>query len=229
MGTDRQVHAPACGVVVLDSQPLIAIAGTWGWKSPWWKAGSLFWAYMKGQGIEQLTVAADDHLPEAERVAFEWSTDLGNSWKFWQSRRSQWEAGASSLLYFVNAADVPEGDVVIVAHSHGGQVALLAAARGLCINRLVTIGTPVRADLAEAIAKARPNIKQWWHVCDAKSDKTAWWGAFGDRHFWNRRDFPQADRNIRLDRIAHSKLLNNVELFDYWELTGLVAFLKGRS
>lgn len=197
---------------------VIAVAGTWAWKSPWWKDGSPFWDYMARHDIEPM---------RAGRLPFEWSTDLADSWKFWKKRRSDWEAGGAALLYYVDAADIAPSDTVVIAHSHGGQVVFHAAARGLKIDRLITVATPVRADMAETIAAARPNIRRWMHLCDAESDRTAFWGAFGDRRIGNVREFTQADRVVRVKRIGHSTLLNDYDKFPLWDTTGAVRFLQG--
>lgn len=195
-----------------------AVQGTWAWASTWWKDGSPFWCYMQAHGIAPARIGG---LP------FRWSTDLADSWKFWQKRRSDWEAGGDALAYYLDA--LPERERVVLAHSHGGQVALHCAALGMKIDRLVTLATPARKDMAEVIAKARPNIREWWHVCDASQDSTAWWGGFGDGHVGNSRHFPQANENVLIPGIGHSKLLNEEDLFWWWLHTGVIAMLKGES
>lgn len=192
-----------------------AIAGTWAWKSQWWQDGSTFWAYMRLHGIGPARIGG---LP------FRWSTDLGNSWKFWESRRSDWEAGGDALAYYLDA--LPERERVVVAHSHGGQLAFCCARLGVQIDRLVTVATPVRNDMKQIVDDARPYIRSWWHVCDEKSDKTAWWGAFGDRKIGNSRVFTQANEVVKLPKIGHSKLLNDPNKLPLWEQSGLIHMLK---
>ena len=195
-----------------------AVQGTWAWASPWWKDGSPFWAYMAGHGIAPARI---NGLP------FRWSTDLADSWKFWAKRRSDWEAGGDALAYYLDA--LPERERVVLAHSHGGQCALMCAALGVKIDRLVTLATPARKDMADTVAQARPNIREWWHVCDADTDNTAWWGAFGDGHVGNTRTFPAANQNVLIPNIGHSKLLNDERLFWWWSQSGVIPMLKGAS
>lgn len=194
-----------------------AVAGTWAWRSAWWQDGSDFWRYMATHDIHPARIGGRP---------FRWSTDLGNSWKFWESRRSQWEAGGDALAYYLDA--LPESERVVIAHSHGGQCAAYCAAHaGLKIRTLITVATPVRADMEAVWRKARPNIGTWWHVCDADTDRIAWWGAFGDGRVGNTRQFREADRNIPLKDIDHSRPLNNPDRFYLWEDTGAIALIKG--
>lgn len=199
-----------------------AVQGTWGWEGGWWEDGSRLWAYLAPFGIRPARVG---DLP------FVWSTDLGGTWQFWrrwfggEPRWSDWEAGGYALAYFLRHA--PESERVVLSHSHGGQVALHAAALGARIDRLITVSTPVRADMAGTVAKARPHIGEWWHVCDLEHDRTAWWGAFGDGHVGNKREFRDADHNIRIAGIGHSGLLEDPKLFPLWQKRGLIDFLRG--
>lgn len=195
---------------------VVAVAGTWAWQSAWWQDGSPFWRYMEAHGVYPARI---NGLP------FRWSTDLGNSWKFWQTRRSQWEAGGDALAYYLDA--LPAQHRVVLAHSHGGQVVAHAAAMGVEIDRVVTIATPYRADMEVTYAKARASIRRWAHVLDSDGDNTAWWGAFGDRRVGNVRHFTQADANIKIAGIGHSGLLSDPKHFHWWTCAGIIDHLKG--
>lgn len=195
------------------------IGGTWSWRSAWWQDGSDLFAYWSHFGLTPLRV---DGRP------FRWTGDLGASWKFWkgdEDRVLEWIAFGDSLMSYAHC--LPSDQLVIVAHSHGGQIPILAAANGLKIARLLTIATPVRADLADEVAAGRPNIGHWMHVCDSKGDKTAWWGAFGDRQWGNTREFPESDSVVRLPGIGHSGLVSDPKQFHHWQSAGLIKFLKG--
>lgn len=192
---------------------LIPIAGTWGWRDRWWQQDA---ALMARLGAQIVTVAGRP---------YRWSTDL-IGWKFWRKERlSDWEAGADALAYFCDA--VPYADRNIIAHSHGGQVALFAAASGLDIRRLLTVSTPVRDDVP--IATARPRIAQWWHICSADDDRFQRWGMFGDGRISTTRVFADrgaaADINIRVPGLGHTRLLTDPACFDLWESMGLRDFL----
>lgn len=197
---------------------VVGIAGTWAWKSPWWQDGSDFWTYMITR--HNIHPARIDGLP------FRWSTDLADSWKFWKKRRSDWEAGGDALAYYLK--HIPYRYRVVLAHSHGGQVVAHCAKHGVRIDRLVTLATPVRADMQDTWAQARPHIRQWMHVMDSEGDKTAWWGAFGDRKFGNTREFSQADTVVKVGGIGHSDLLNDRKKFHLWDTAGVIGFMKGQ-
>jgi hypothetical protein len=163
---------------------------------------------------------------------FEWETHLGSSWAFWRrwgwgDRAVQgWFYAGRSLSYYLDGV-LPE-ERIVVAHSHGGQVALHAAASGLYIHRLLTIGTPVRADMAPIARQARANIGKWWHVSDLESDPMAILGMFGDGDVGGRRTFAltAVDRNVRLEGIRHSRMLNDPKVFRLWPKAGLIRFLR---
>jgi hypothetical protein len=194
---------------------VVGIAGTWAWKSAWWQDDSPFWRYMRRHGIYPARVNGRP---------FRWSTDLGSTWQFWKSRHSDWEAGGDALAYYLDA--LPPAYRVVVAHSHGGQVAAYCAAQGVTIDRLVTVATPVRADMEGTWKLARQSIRHWCHVMDSEGDKTAWWGAFGDGRFGNTREFKDTDATVKIGGIGHSGLLSDPSKFPMWEYTGLIGQLK---
>ncbi len=115
----------------------------------------------------------------------------------------------------------------LIAHSHGGQVALYAAAKGLRIPALVTVGTPVRADMQPIAEAALPQIGKWLHISDARWD---WWGqigAFGDGAISLTRTMPfPSCVNAQLRGIAHTKVLNDPSKFPLWETNGWLEYLR---
>jgi hypothetical protein len=195
---------------------VVGVAGTWAWKSAWWQDDSPFWRYMHSFDILPARIGG---------LAYRWSTDLGDSYNPFKSRRSQWEAGGDALAYYYDA--IPKHERVAIAHSHGGQCVAYCAALGVEIDRLITVGTPCRADMRTVWARARPHIRQWTHVLDSDSDRVAWWGAFGDRKFGNQRHFEAADANVKIAGIGHSGLLSDPEQFHWWQGAGLIDRIKG--
>jgi hypothetical protein len=195
---------------------VVGVPGTWAWKSAWWQDDSPFWRYMHSHDINPARL---DGRP------FRWSTDLGNSWKFWESRRSDWEAGGDALAYYLPT--IPKHERVVVAHSHGGQCVAYCAALGVEIDRNITVGTPCREDMRKTWELARPYIRSWTHVMDSDSDNVAWWGSFGDRKLGNQRHFDIADANVKIAGIGHSGLLSDPEQFHWWQGAGLIDRIKG--
>jgi hypothetical protein len=213
---------------------VVCIHGTWGADfdhagHQWYEPCSPFVAYLKTQAIDASTLAG-----------FLWSGDIGGiakvlPWNWFRSiDERDWRAGAESLTYFLRPsflrndedAYVPLTDRNIIAHSHALQVVTYACANGLKINKLLTIGSPVRADMNDLYRAARPNIGVWTHVHSDGGDKMQWLGELFDGHLGIVREQPFADRNLRIPRVSHSKLLNDPAAFPCWQQYGLLEFLK---
>lgn len=197
----------------------ITIPGTWGWGSSdkWWSPGSPFVQFMEGQGA--LLLRPDD--------PFLWSTDIDGTWFDWIFRHGRtfpdWEAGAAALTYYLK--DVPYYDRNLIAHSHGGQVALLAACK-VDIRRLVTVSTPYRKDLADNYAFARKHIGHWEHIHSDTSDLIQLAGSIFDGHFGFHRRMPDADLNVMLPKVGHSGILQDPRFIPEWRDAGIIARLR---
>lgn len=195
---------------------LVCVPGTWALSKSgtpqsqaWWRPGSAFWEYMTALGVEMVG---------AERP-FVWSTDLGGV--FGGRDKNDWRAGGASLYAYIvpplcPERRIPPAETAVVAHSHGGQVALLAAAAGLKIHTLLTIATPVRRDMRAGIAAARPNITHWEHIHSDRSDRMQWVGALFDGRLGIYRAFPEADVNVRLADAGHSRVLHDPAYQHEW-------------
>lgn len=204
--------------VSLRSCRYTLILGTWGFdgdeadKRQWWHPGSAFRAYLE---------ATFGVLP-AHPVPFVWSSDIDGSFRWpWEKKRFRdWQAAGAALGYYLDDVIEPR---LVLAHSHGGQVALMAAAYGTRIDRLVTLGTPVRRDMRATIAKARPNIGRWTHVA-VRGDRMQRLGMIFDGSFSLRRSFDEADRNVLIEdkRVGHSGSLNDPRHFHLWADLGLL-------
>ena len=112
-----------------------------------------------------------------------------------------------------------KSDTILVAHSHGGQVAALALAEGLPqVKRLVTIGTPVREDMREVYKAARGGLVSWHHFY-SNSDWMQLFGSLFDGSWKLTRamDFAQ---NVLCYKKGHSAMLKPSywEENDLWEL-----------
>jgi len=107
-----------------DGSMAIIIHGTWATSNAWWqpKTGP-FWKHIKRTW---------PHLYDGPSP-FWWS---GANWN--RSRL----AAAHDLIRWTKLNGVRSLD--IIAHSHGGNVCLLAAQLGLQINQLILLGTPIR-------------------------------------------------------------------------------------
>jgi hypothetical protein len=207
---------------------VLLVHGTWSGDfkgntaTQWWEPGSSFAAFLANQGL-------DAEVFELCR----WSGDLTGlarllPWNWFRSPESRdWEAGAQALRYLLEprGCPAPFWQRNVIAHSHGGQVALLAAASGLSIRRLVTVSTPVRGDMVDAIIKARPNIERWLHVYDPTlKDRMQVLGEIGDGRLGWKRSFPVADVNVSVAGAGHSGVLTQPEWFRVWKTRGLIDF-----
>ncbi len=148
---------------------------------------------------------------------FVWSTDLGGI-GFGDSGLRGWHAAGINLYYYCvpplgAGRRVPPEDLIVLAHSHGMQAALYAAAEGLKIRRLVTVGGPVRKDMMAVAERARPNIAYWTHIHGNHKDRWQWFGTLFDGAFGIIRRHPLANRNIGLD-VSHSEILHKPQYYE---------------
>jgi len=108
-----------------STETTLIIHGTWAPTETWWKPGGDFWNYV------------NTHV-----------TNLyGKSDYFHWSGRNKHLAridGARRLVSWTKSRGF--SSVNIIAHSHGGNVAIMAAQLGLNIGKLVTLGTPIRLE-----------------------------------------------------------------------------------
>lgn len=201
----------------------LPLAGTHSWtgklSGEWWQDGSEYLAFMATQGF----------VPYDPEDPFVWDTGLGGLPIF---GTTNWYAAGLNLRHYNGF----KGPIRIVAHSHGGQVAAYAAARGLKIYSLVTIGTPVRADMYPIWTAARKNIRYWTHVYSDWSDKTQLLGSLFDGAFGIERRFiwtdvfgirQGANKNLGLPGVGHSGLIRTPKHFAKWEEAGLLEDLRG--
>jgi len=213
------------------STPVLLVQGTHAWgrtdpETEWWSRRSPFAQFLTAEGC---TVLGGDR-------PYVWDTDLDGVGFLsrTRTRHINWEAAGLSLYAYLrpplraNFDDyVPLADRNLIAHSHALQVVAYACARGLIINRLVTIGAPVREDMAEVYAAARPHIGAWWHVHSDASDRIQWLGTLFDGHLGIVRAHPRADRNVAIPKVSHSKLVNDQRDFPLWDAYNLLPFLRG--
>jgi pimeloyl-ACP methyl ester carboxylesterase len=201
------------------------VGGTWAYDGrvpddEWYAPGSAFVrAVLAPHGIEPLW--PDD--------PFVWDGEAdGVGWWGRERKHLVWQAAAANLVYRLKALPLEQRN--LIAHSHGGQVALYAASV-LPLNRLITVTTPVRGDMVHTIAVARANIGAWWHLYSTGflRDKMQWFGEFFDG-VWNippKRTFDAANQNVACKDVGHSGLLCEAKYYDQWTTTGAAAFMAG--
>lgn len=182
---------------------VVLIEGTW--TGAWAREGSPFRAHLARQGFQ---------LPPDG--PFEWSGNVAGlpraiSW--WRNDKfSDWRAGGAALRWYLRA--LPYADRNVIAHSHGGQLALFAASQyDTWIRRLITVATPCRGDLAGVTRAALPNIAHWTHVSSREGDLIARLGQLFDGRLRRGRTQVFADVNATHPGIGHSKVLTDPAYF----------------
>ncbi|MBL3827213.1 MULTISPECIES: esterase/lipase family protein [unclassified Marinobacter] len=103
----------------------IIVHGTWASSEAWWQKGGDFWKYI------------DSLVPNLYQGSspFKWSGDNSHGKR---------KAAAKDLFNWLQGVS----EVDIIAHSHGGNIAMEATRMGLNIKKLILLGTPVRYEYA---------------------------------------------------------------------------------
>lgn len=218
----------------------VAIAGTWAQRDPldavdpwrdWWHPYSHWSATLRTAGHEPLR--PDPYI---------WSTDLDGTW--WQRamqrrRYGDWLAAAFALCYYCGHRPVVRHDEIdahhraqgwrpgrkytgvrlkpwLIAHSHGGQVALLAVGKlGLPVAGVITVCTPVRRDVLDVAGPI--SQAPWVHIYSDDADRWQWLGEWGDGVLRIARQMPAPA--VNLDAAishGHSGLLTTPEGIRTW-------------
>lgn len=185
-------------------QKTILVSGTWGLSSDdWWKVASPFWQTAKHHGLD--LAAPDD--------PFMWTTALEGV----KGDNREWSVAAAALRWFCKAKGIERPN--IIAHSHGGQLPLLATFQGLDIGNLVTVATPVRGDVLSQVIVQK--IQRWVHIHTGVGDTMQLLGELGDGEISARRKMPEAENIYESDQ-THSGLLDA----DLWTARGWWELLK---
>lgn len=208
----------------------LPVAGTHGWRGQqtgsWWQDGPWL-EYM----------AARDVVPYNAARPFIWSTNLDGisllPWRWGRSTYREWSLAAYHMAaYFMpplgDGPSIPGRETRMVCHSHGGQPALISAAKyDLKIDTLITVCTPYREDLRDVVELARPNIRYWLHIHSDKSDMWQILGGLGDGKVGIQRQQDAADRNVQISRAGHTRVLEDPDWFKAWEEEGWLDALRG--
>ena len=171
---------------------VLLVAGTHGRHDAWWRAGSPFVLALEARG----------HHLAAPDEPFSWATGLDGL----IGENDEWEAAGEYLRLWLDKHPVD----IVIAHSHGGLVCLYAAAAGATIPRLITVATPVRADLRQTREYASAHIAGFWAHIYGGLDGWQLLGELGDGggpFAWARR-MPEAHLNVWGGWARHGALLD---------------------
>lgn len=203
----------------------ILVAGTGSWKDngsiDWFCPGHDFGKFLDAQGVAPIYDGNGTPKP------FVWSTDLAGVPVL--TNKKDWAAGGAALSYFVRFKAICRSyETALIVHSHGLQVAAFAAAEyGLKVDTLISMGSPLRADMRDRYQVLRTNTRYWLHVHSDKSDRWQWFGELFDGHFGIVRETPLANRNDFVPGVGHSELLRDPAQYHHWIDRGWIDLLKG--
>lgn len=147
---------------------------------PWYRRGSMFDRYLRGLGYERVEQDNDPLTPDPGY----WSTDVGGlvipsilhalfGWAVpWFDPHRTWNAHAADFAHFLASRQRElAGGVLVVAHSHAGQVIAYAMryAHEECLRIppifLVTVDTPIRMyDMARNYRVMSGMVERWTHL-----------------------------------------------------------------
>lgn len=203
--------------------PVVAIGGTWSTRhswdgdDQWWGNASPWWKAMTDWGFCPLR--PDD--------PFVWSSDIngGPRWPWTKERFGDLHAGARALKYYFR--DVPIDQRHVVAHSAAGNLTAIACATGLVLASLVTVSTPVRADLRPYYVAAAPRVGQWLHLYSDWSDRVQWFGQWFDGSFRVQRQIlVPGINNQGVPGMGHTGVLETPAGIALWATQGWADFLR---
>ncbi len=191
----------------------ILVAGTFGFRGSipvgaWWAPSSPFASMLAEMGLD---VAGSR---PGERP-FIWSSDLDG---VFESEHVDWKAGGSSLYEYVvpslcAGARIAPSETTIIAHSHGLQPVLYAAAQNLHIGHLVSVCSPIRLDMAPVMKAARQNVGRWTHLYSPDDPIQ----LAGQDPWACSRDCMQADANIQIPGMTHTSAVEDPTYFFRWK------------
>jgi hypothetical protein len=168
---------------------IVALApGTWSATDPLYAPDSLWCRWLETQGITVRVLT--------------WTTALGG---FGPSRHDTWDRAAT---YWAAGQAKDPVDAWLV-HSHAGQPAAMAVARGAVVPLLVTVCTPVRHDLQPIYQAARVHLDAqggtWRHLFGgARRDVWGQFGALFDGGLSVNRAMAQAHANVYCPARGHA-------------------------
>lgn len=212
----------------------LPIAGTWGWKGhtttgQWWQPDSPVLRYLEDHQLAHIA----PHRP------FIWTTSLnGAIGRVFGGGTQDWDTGGANLnSYFRPIFELPDEDTYVPIaqrnvwlHSHAiGVAAFAMECYDLKLNRIVSIGSPIRKDIEAMIASAATKklFTGWLHVW-AKGDKWQFMGEWFDKRLGTHRQLEVngvCNREIA-PKYLHSAILNKPALFPGLIEEGIVQFTR---
>lgn len=147
-----------------------------------------------------------------------------------RGKHRDWCAGGWSLGYLLRGMALEDRNVICHSHGIGPTLYEPASCGQIPINRVISVCSPVRADLQELATEAVKRIGRWRHIAATDGDPWQRLGEIFDGKIgWNERKWKQAHENLAIPGIGHSQLLNDPDYFSLWKDDGMLEFLRGRA
>lgn len=195
----------------------IPVMGTWDLDNAygWWRKDSAFSQYAESENIVLFP-----------RPPFIWSSDIDGVFELvGKNTYSDWRAAGASLSYYLE--NIQHSHRNIIAHSHGLQVVACAIFFfGVDIRTLTTIGSPIRKDFYPQYSAIQNKCDRWQHIYDTKFDLFGQLGMLFDGTLSFDRSCPFATRNVAIENIAHTDILEGPDSFKYWTERNLFDFIR---
>jgi hypothetical protein len=192
------------------------VEGTWG--GTWAEEGSSLRQFLEARGLECVRFRG-------------WTTDVDGVPNVLESgKHADWISGGFALGYQLET--VPYEDRNIICHSHGINPVLYQGAQScVAIRNLISVCSPVRKDMQGTANDARPHIKRWRHISATDWDFMQRAGELFDGQWsWSQvRKWAQADENVQIPKIGHSKMMYDPDKIVLWEEVGNIDYLKNES
>lgn len=221
--------------------PIIAVYGTKGGDftdgpecqdvTHWWHPFSQWWEYMRTLGFVPFRPKEFAWTGSLDGLSFQaaWNWIRGQQS---ETKHIQWRSGGTELDDYIGVGlynqDRFSDRFVVIAHSHGGQVALYCAALYRYLPILITVSTPNRFDMHAIATQARPRIGFWLHLYDPDGDRVGQEGALGDGEVsFDRTWKGYPDLSVSVKGVGHSGLLRDPSTYHLWHDT-IVPLLESR-
>jgi len=151
--------------------------------------------------------------------SFVWTTDLEGVNV--QRRHRTWAVAGENLWIYTKNYTLPRDRVVVIAHSHGGQVLAYSARFGARFDVVITLATPIRKDMQDEYERLSSRTGRWVHIYHDGdwTQRFGSWSGLGSL-LTTRRDVSLAAVENRHISGEHSDLLTENEWtkHDLWPL-----------
>jgi hypothetical protein len=199
---------------------IVPIHGTWSLNDqrPWWKLKSSFEIFCKRNNLFYKQVGGEPFIWSGEIDGINWKSLFGIG-----DKHDDWRTAGFALRHYLHRIRLENRNLIL--HSHAWQIYLYSE---MPVRNIITIGSPMRADMLELAKSARDKglYNYHCHVYDKKWDKIGFLGQIGDGKIFGSRHCDTATENKALSKIGHSGILEKEDRMTHWNDSGLFDILR---